>query len=107
MTANGSLDTVFHALGDPTRRAILASLTGGERSTGAIADEFPLSRPNISKHLGVLKSAGLVSRCQKGRNQFYTIEAAPLAAAQSWLSRYEQFWQISLQNLKQHLENEK
>lgn len=106
MTVAASLDAVFHALGDPTRRAILASLTAGERSTGDVAAEFSLSRPNISKHLGVLKGAGLVRRRRKGRNQFYTIETARLAAAHRWLSDYEQFWQLSLKNLKQHLESE-
>lgn len=106
MTRATPLDTVFHALGDPTRRAILAHLTTGERSTGVLAAEFPLSRPTISKHLGVLKGAGLVRRRQAGRHQMYSLEPAPLAAAHAWLEHYERFWRLSLDGLKRHLEDE-
>ncbi len=98
------LDHVFQALGDPTRRAILAGLMAGERSTGAIAGDFPLSRPTISKHLGVLHRAGLVSRRQRGRNQLYSLEAMPLAGAHEWLANYRSFWKLSLGSLKDHLE---
>ena len=101
-----SLDQVFHAVADPTRRAILARLAEGEQSTGDIAREFPLSRPTISKHLGVLNSAGLVSRRQKGRNQLYALEAQPLANAHRWLADYESFWKLSLGSLKRHLEEQ-
>ena len=104
MRAKTDLDAVFHALGDPTRRAILTRLTRGERSTGVIADDFSLSRPTISKHLGVLQSAGLVTRRQEGRNQLYAIAPAPLAAAHEWLGRYQRFWRMSLAQLKKHLE---
>ncbi len=104
MRAKIDLDAVFHALGDPTRRAILTRLTRGERSTGVIADDFSLSRPTISKHLGVLQSAGLVTRRQEGRNQLYAIAPAPLAAAYEWLGRYQRFWRMSLAQLKRHLE---
>ena len=98
------LDGVFHALSDPTRRAILARLMAGERSNGVLAKDLPLSRPTISKHLGVLHGVGLVSRRKQGRNWFYRLEAEPLAAAHRWLAEYESFWQLSLQSLKQHLE---
>lgn len=104
MRAKTDLDAVFHALGDPTRRAILTRLTRGERSTGVIADDFSLSRPTISKHLGVLQSAGLVTRRQEGRNQLYAIAPVPLAAAHEWLGRYQRFWRMSLAQLKRHLE---
>lgn len=100
------LDRVFYAIGNKTRRAILANLAEGEQSTGAIAKEFTLSRPAISKHLGVLKAAGLVRRRHEGRNQIYTLEAEPLLAARNWLSRYERFWQLSMTRLQQHLEQE-
>lgn len=106
MQSPASLDRVFHAIGDPTRRAILASLAEGQRSTGDIAKGFALSRPTISKHLEVLKVAGLVTRRQEGRNQLYTLDAEPLAAAHGWLSHYKRFWRLSLTRLKQHLEDE-
>lgn len=101
------LDGVFHALSDPTRRAILARLTAGEHSNGVLAKELlPLSRPTISKHLGVLHDSGLVSRRKQGRNWFYRLEAEPMAAAHRWLAEYEEFWQLSLRRLKQHLEEQ-
>ena len=98
------LDRVFCAIGNKTRRAILANLAEGEQTTGAIAKGFTLSRPTISKHLGVLKAAGLVKRRHEGRNQIYTLEAEPLAAARNWLSSYERFWRLSMTSLQQHLE---
>ncbi len=104
MSQTTVLDTVFQALGDPTRRAILAALMTGERSTGAIAGDFPLSRPTISKHLGVLHRAGLVSRRQEGRNQLYSLEAEPLAGAHAWITEYRRFWKLSLEGLRDHLE---
>ncbi len=104
MRTTTDLDSVFHALGDPTRRAILGLLAKGERSTGLIAGDFPLSRPTISKHLGVLHDAGLVMRHQAGRNQLYAIVPAPLGAAYNWLRRYQRFWHMSLAQLKRHVE---
>ena len=98
------MSDIYRAIGDPTRRAILAGLVAGERSTGAIAADFPLSRPTISKHLGVLHRAGLVHRRQQGRNQLYTLEAEPLAGAHDWLAEYRRFWKLSLAGLKDHLE---
>ena len=100
------LDGVFHALSDPTRRAILARLTEGERSNGVLAEEYPLSRPTVSKHLGVLRDAGLVSRRRQGRNWFYRLEAEPLADAHRWLAEYQPFWQLSLRRLKNYLEEQ-
>ena len=106
MQSSPSLDRIFHAIGNPTRRAILANLAEGQRSTGAIAKDFPLSRPTISKHLEVLKVAGLVKRRQEGRNQLYTLDAEPLAAAHGWLLHYKRFWRLSLTRLKLHVEGE-
>lgn len=104
MRAMTELDSVYHALGDPTRRAILSLLAKGEHATGVIAEDFPLSRPTISKHLGVLHEAGLVTRRQHGRNQLYAIAPAPLAAAHEWLGQYRRFWRMSLARLKKHVE---
>lgn len=98
------LDRVFRALGDPTRRAILAQLAHGERSTGILARQFTLSRPTISKHLGVLHEAGLVMRRQTGRNQVYAIAPEPLGTAYAWLGQYQRFWRASLARLKRHVE---
>lgn len=100
------LNAVFQALSDPTRRGILELLREGERSTGVIAERFPLSRPAISKHLGLLHEARLVRRRKEGRNQLYALEAEPLAEAYRWLEDYRRFWRSSLDRLKRHVEEE-
>ena len=106
MPAAPRLDAVFHALGDPTRRAILAQLVSGERSTGVIARDFPLSRPAISKHLGVLHRAGIVTRRQVGRRQLYRVDPERLGDAQRWLEQTRAMWQVNLARLKRHLEED-
>lgn len=100
------LDDVFHALADPTRREILDVLAGGEATTGEIAGGFSLSRPAVSKHLGVLLDAGLVQRHKEGRNQRYTLRPEPLAGAHDWLWRYQRFWRRSLDTLKRYVEEQ-
>ena len=86
------LDSVFRALGDPTRRAMLARLAGGERSIGALAEPFRMSFAAASKHVRVLEEAGLLRRRVAGRLHLCRLEPAPLAAADAWLRHYEQFW---------------
>jgi len=86
------LDDVFHALADPTRRAMLRSLSAGERNIGELAAPFRMSLAAASKHVKVLESAGLVRRRVQGRSHICRIEPAPLAAAEDWLRDYERFW---------------
>jgi DNA-binding transcriptional ArsR family regulator len=86
------LDDVFHALADPTRRAMLRSLAAGERNIGELAAPFRMSLAAASKHVKVLESAGLVRRRVQGRSHICRIEPAPLAAAEEWLHYYEGFW---------------
>lgn len=100
------LDAVFHALADPTRRGLLALLAERERSTGALAERFELSRPAISKHLKVLCEAGLVERRREGRNQVYRLEGRRLAAATEWLLGYRRFWRGRMASLKRYLEED-
>lgn len=104
--AGGDLDAVFQALSDPTRRGILRILEEGERATGKIAEEFPVSRPAVSKHLRVLYDAELVTRRKEGRNRLYALRPEPLAEAYAWLDRYRRLWRGSLEGLKRHLEAE-
>jgi DNA-binding transcriptional ArsR family regulator len=100
----------FGAIADPTRRAILdvladrASLTAGE-----IADEFPeISRPAVSKHLAVLRDAGLVQIRKDGRELHYTLDVRPLAQLyQEWLARYAPMWDESLARLKRNVERKR
>jgi DNA-binding transcriptional ArsR family regulator len=86
------LDRVFHALADPTRRAMLAELSGGERKIGDLAAPFDMSFSAASKHVRVLETAGLVRREVRGRAHVCRLEAVPLREAEQWLRDYERFW---------------
>jgi DNA-binding transcriptional ArsR family regulator len=83
---------VFEALADPTRRRILELLADGERSAGEIAGEFAISRPGVSRHLRVLREAGLLRARGAGQRRLYSVDPAPLAEAEAWLARYRGFW---------------
>ena len=87
-----SLDRVFRALADPTRRAILDRLAAGEATVGHISEPFPLSFAAVSKHLGVLERAGLVTREARGRERVCRIAPAALDDARAWLEFHECFW---------------
>src|SRR5690348_2086308 len=101
-----SPDAVFHALADPTRRAVLDLLRSGRRPAGEIARVFPISRPAISKHLHLLRRAHLVAHERRGRHRYYELNAAPLASVDSWLNQYRVFWKSSLAGLKMVVEAE-
>src|SRR5947209_16740289 len=91
-----ALDGVFHALADPTRRAMLRSLAAGPRKIGELAAPFRMSFVAASKHVRVLEAAGLVRRTVEGRAHVCRLEPAPLAAADAWLRFYEGFWTAQL-----------
>ena len=93
------LDRVFAALADPTRRAILARLAGGEATVNELVAPFDLSQPTISKHLKVLEGAGLVSRGRNAQFRPVRINAAPLAGAARWIGDYQRCWEESLNQL--------
>lgn len=97
------LDTVFHALGDATRRRMLANLAGGERSVGELAAPFDISLAAASKHIKALEKAGLVRREVRGRTHLCRLEAKPLEDAFEWLSLYERFWTERLDILERLL----
>ncbi|MFD0724019.1 ArsR/SmtB family transcription factor [Lysobacter brunescens] len=86
------LDQVFHALADPTRRAMLASLREGERSVGELAAPHRISLAAASKHIRTLERAGLLKRTIVGRTHRCALAPAPLAEADAWLRRYSAFW---------------
>lgn len=100
------LDTVFHALGDATRRRMLRDLAAGERTVGQLAGPFPISLAAASKHIKALEAAGLIRREVRGRTHFCRLEPGPLAAANEWLSFYERFWTGSLDALERLLREE-
>lgn len=100
------LDRVFAALGDPTRRAILARLEREESlSIKAIAEPFAIKLPAVMKHLGVLGDAGLISRSKHGRTVNVRLSPTPLQAASDWLHRYERFWTPALDRLAAYAES--
>jgi DNA-binding transcriptional ArsR family regulator len=82
-------DRVLAALGDPTRRQIFERLKGGPRAVGDLARGLPVSRPAVSQHLQVLKSAGLVTDRAEGTRRVYQIDPAGLGAMRQWI---DQFW---------------
>ncbi|GMQ96286.1 MAG: metalloregulator ArsR/SmtB family transcription factor [Gammaproteobacteria bacterium] len=86
------LDGVFHALADPTRRAIIGALARGPKTVGEISRPFDISLPAVSKHLKVLERARLVSRQVRGREHHCRLNAETLAPARDWLSFYSGFW---------------
>jgi DNA-binding transcriptional ArsR family regulator len=88
---SASLDGVFNALCDPTRRAILARLTDTDARVTDIAAEFPISLNSISKHIRMLERAGLVKRSIAGREHLLSLNAAPLAEASLWIEHYRRF----------------
>ncbi len=86
------LSTVFGALADPTRRAILARLAEGDLAVRDLAAPFPMSQPAISRHLKVLEGAGLISRSRRATARLSHLEAEPLREATAWLARYQAYW---------------
>lgn len=94
------LDAVFHALSDPTRRAILRHLSSGEQSVSELATPFRMTLAGASKHIKVLESAGLVRRKISGRMHLCSLDATRLAEAQAWLRYYERFWTKRLDGLE-------
>jgi DNA-binding transcriptional ArsR family regulator len=100
------LNTVFHALGDATRRRMLHDLAGGERTVGQLAEPFTISLAAASKHIKVLESAGLIRREVRGRTHLCRLDPGPLASAQQWLSFYERFWTDRLGALERLLRKE-
>lgn len=103
MRADG-LSTTFAALADPTRRAILARLAGGETSVGELAQPFSLSLPAVSKHLKVLERAGLISRGREAQWRPCRLEAQPLKDAAGWIETYRRHWEQRLDRLEAYLQ---
>jgi len=98
--------TVYHAIADATRRAILDRLRDGDGlAVNEIASRFEVSRPAISKHLRVLHQAHLVREMREGRNRVYRLNPEPLRELDRWLEQYRRFWTLNLLSLKKHVES--
>jgi DNA-binding transcriptional ArsR family regulator len=102
IVATEPLSSVFGALADPTRRAILARLaeTNGDLTVAQLAAPFPVSQPAISRHLKVLEGAGLISRSRRATARLSHLEAEPLRDATEWLARYRAYWTESHERLE-------
>jgi DNA-binding transcriptional ArsR family regulator len=97
----------LEALADPTRRKIVELLADGEQDAGSIATRFPVSRPAISRHLRVLREAGLVRVRPDAQRRLYALEPAPLAELDEWLDRYRGFWANRLDALDVHVRRQR
>ena len=106
MVESQQLDSVFHALGDPTRRQMLRALAGGERTVGQLAEPFAMSLAAASKHIKALEQARLIRREVRGRTHICRLEPAPLASAHEWLGFYERFWTSRIDVLERLLRAE-
>ena len=100
------LDTIFHALGDATRRQMLRDLATGEKTVGQLAAPFDISLAAASKHIKALEGAGLIRREVRGRTHLCRLDPGPLASANEWLTYYERFWTRSLDKLDELLRAE-
>ena len=97
------LSSTFAALADPTRRAILARLAGGEAAVTELAEPFDMSLPAVSKHLKVLERAGLIARSRDAQWRPCHLEPAPLKEVADWLGHYRKFWEESFDRLDEYL----
>lgn len=98
-----SLNAIFAALSDPTRRAILARLASGEATVTEIAEPFDMSLPAVSKHLKVLRRAGLIESSRQAQWRPCRLEPSPLKEVADWLERYRRFWEESFERLDAYL----
>lgn len=99
-----NLDTAFAALADPTRRRILRLVGGRPRAAGELAEAFPVSRPAVSKHLRVLRQAGLLDVDRVGRSRIYRLDPDGLGEAQRWMEEAARFWEVALDRFRRHVE---
>lgn len=94
----------FEALAEPNRRRILDVLRDGERPAGDLVEALAISQPGVSKHLKLLREAGLVSVRADGQRRLYRLEPGGLTDLEAWLAPYRHFWSDRLARLDQHLE---
>ena len=106
MVDNSSLDAVFHALSDPTRRAMLQALADRPCTVGELAAPFAISLAGASKHIQVLERAGLIDRQVQGRVHTCRLDPGPLHQGAEWIRHYERFWTRRLDTLEHLLRAE-
>jgi DNA-binding transcriptional ArsR family regulator len=102
-----SLDAVFGALADPTRRAIAERLAGGQASVTELAEPFEVTLPAIVKHLAILEHAGLVEHRKEGRIRYCTLVPGQLEGVAEWLEQYGGFWRERFDGVHRYLRDER
>lgn len=100
------MNLALQALSEPHRMAIVAMLAEGERPAGDFVEALPISQPTVSKHLSVLREAGLVTVRKDAQRRLYRLNPAPLAELDAWLQPYRRFWIDRLDALERHLDKE-
>lgn len=103
MAAAPSIDDVFRALADPTRRRVLERLSTGPASVSDLAEPFAMALPSFVQHLGVLEESGLVRSEKRGRVRIYRLEAKRMQQAEDWLARQRTHWERRLDQLDAYL----
>jgi DNA-binding transcriptional ArsR family regulator len=98
--------SAFEVLAEPTRRRILDLLAPGECSVGELVDRLELSQPAVSKHLRILRDAGLVEVRIDAQRRLYSVRPEPLRAIDEWLAPYRRMWAVSLDDLERHLRDQ-
>ena len=98
--------SAFEVLAEPSRRRILDLLRDDERSVGDLVERLPLSQPGVSKHLRILRDAGLVSVRAEKQRRLYAVNPEPLAEIDAWLAPYRRLWEDKLDALEAHLDRE-
>ena len=103
-SAAAAENRIFQALADPSRRAILASLTRGEAAVKDLTARFEISQPAVSQHLAALKDAGLVNARREGRCVFYRVDPRGMKPLVDWIAQYRAFWTERVGRLERLLE---
>ena len=104
MVSHDPLSATLSALADPTRRAILARLSQGEKSVTELAEPFEMTQPAVTKHLKVLENAGLITRSRQAQWRPCKLAPEPLRDVSEWLEQYRKFWEESFNRLESYLE---
>ena len=97
------MTTLFDIVADPSRRRVLDLLRDDERTVTELVDALEMSQPAVSKHLRVLRDAGLVEARVDAQRRIYSLRAEPLAELDAWLAPYRRFWRGKLSSLQRHL----
>ncbi len=100
-----ALNSVFHALADPTRRAVIQQLGRGSATVSELAEPFNMALPSFMKHIGVLEASGLIGSKKVGRVRTCKIKGKRMAAAETWMSEQRALWEGRLDRLSEYVEN--